>query len=409
MHVDGPWTIAKSHNFILCRHATIKFCHFLYTLTCRTKSERRRNFIGLQAEECKDLSGLYYLLPFQRGYLVNWDTQRQIWDHIFNEVMSINPSEHNLVFTEPLFNFPSIQDTLEEIFFEEYRFASVLCCPAPTLSALHHSHLHPDSLCCLVVDSGYSFTHIVPFYKGKVVLSAVRRIDVGGKLLTNHLKEAVSYRQLHVLDETYVMNQVKEEVCFVSQDLYGDMRTAQLKGPANTILTEYVLPDFTSLKQGFVRETCIGKMASDEQCLRLTNECFAIPELLFHPSDIGINQMGIPEAIVNSVSSTPKQMHPYLYTNIVATGGNTRFSGFQQRMYSDTRKLVPDMFNLDISHPGDPVSFAWEGGAMAARGEVSWPSQVAPVSLSEYKEHGHTICHKRFRETTEWADPSKQS
>lgn len=34
------------------------------------------------------------------------------------------------------------------------------------------------------------------------------RIDVGGKLLTNHLKEIISYRQLQVMDETYVMNQV---------------------------------------------------------------------------------------------------------------------------------------------------------------------------------------------------------
>ena len=35
------------------------------------------------------------------------------------------------------------------------------------------------------------------------------RIDVGGKLLTNHLKEVISYRQLQVMDETYVMNQVR--------------------------------------------------------------------------------------------------------------------------------------------------------------------------------------------------------
>ena len=111
------------------------------------------------------------------------------------------------------------------------------------------------------------------------------------------LKENVSYRQLHVLDETYVMNQVKEEVCFVSQNLYGDMELAKLKGPTNTIAREYVLPDFTSLKKGFVRQPSHGKSGSDEQCLRLSNERFAIPELLFHPSDIGINQMGIPEAV----------------------------------------------------------------------------------------------------------------
>ena len=34
------------------------------------------------------------------------------------------------------------------------------------------------------------------------------RIDIGGKFLTNHLKELVSYGQLQVMDETYVVNQV---------------------------------------------------------------------------------------------------------------------------------------------------------------------------------------------------------
>ena len=37
--------------------------------------------------------------------------------------------------------------------------------------------------------------------------------------------------------------------------------------------------------------------------IRLNNERFTIPELLFHPSDIGINEMGIPEAIINSIDS----------------------------------------------------------------------------------------------------------
>jgi len=51
-----------------------------------------------------------------------------------------------------------------------------------------------DALCTLVVDSGYSFTHIVPFINGQKVIEGIRRIDCGGKALTNHLKEVVSYR-----------------------------------------------------------------------------------------------------------------------------------------------------------------------------------------------------------------------
>lgn len=49
-----------------------------------------------------------------------------------------------------------------------------------------------------------------------------------------------------------------------------------------------------------------GKYKTGEQILRLSNERFAVPEMLFHPSDIGIQEMGLPEAIVDSVQSLPE-------------------------------------------------------------------------------------------------------
>ena len=56
----------------------------------KAKSERRKLFIGDQVEECKDFSGLFYVLPFQKGYLVNWDVEKQIWDYMFGkDVMQV--------------------------------------------------------------------------------------------------------------------------------------------------------------------------------------------------------------------------------------------------------------------------------------------------------------------------------
>ena len=49
-----------------------------------------------------------------------------------------------------------------------------------------------------------------------------------------------------------------------------------------------------------------GKYKTGEQILRLANERFAVPEMLFHPSDIGIQEMGIPEAIVHSIQAMPE-------------------------------------------------------------------------------------------------------
>lgn len=54
------------------------------------------------------------------------------------------------------------------------------------------------------------------------------------------------------MEETYVMNQVKEDCCFVSQDLKADMAKARKKYPENDIVRDYVLPDFTSLHRGYV-------------------------------------------------------------------------------------------------------------------------------------------------------------
>lgn len=54
-----------------------------------------------------------------------------------------------------------------------------------------------------------------------------RRIDVGGKLLTNHLKELVSFRQWNMMDETYVMNEVKETCCYVSREFGVDLETCR--------------------------------------------------------------------------------------------------------------------------------------------------------------------------------------
>ena len=42
--------------------------------------------------------------------------------------------------------------------------------------------------------AGFSFTHAVPMCDGRALQGAVRRINVGGKALTNYFKELVSYR-----------------------------------------------------------------------------------------------------------------------------------------------------------------------------------------------------------------------
>lgn len=315
----------------------------------KAKSERRRPFVGNQIEDCRDASGLFYMLPFHKGYLVNWDIQKTVWDFMLSkECCSANLNQFPTIITEPLFNFAPIQEAIGEIFFEEYECHSLVLINSTNLSALNYKSTHQDCKACIVVDSGYSFTHIVPYINGIKFKPGIRRIDVGGKLLTNHLKEIISYRQLHVMDETYVINQVKEDSCFVSQDFFNDMEITKGKLNNNPIVKDYVLPDYTSLRRGFLKDP---EPQNEQQTLRLNNERFAIPEILFNPSDVGIRQMGIPEAIMDSIKACDEETWPFLLLNVILTGGNAKFPGYRDRVYKDLRCLAPDEFPINVTLP----------------------------------------------------------
>ena len=93
----------------------------------KAKSEKRRAFVGDQIDDCRDLSSLFYMLPFQKGYLVNWNHQKTVWDYVMGMGggHNVDAQTKNIVFTEPYFNFSSIQEGLNEILFEEYKFKQV--------------------------------------------------------------------------------------------------------------------------------------------------------------------------------------------------------------------------------------------------------------------------------------------
>ncbi|RUS92155.1 hypothetical protein EGW08_000008 [Elysia chlorotica] len=365
----------------------------------KAKNVRTRIFIGDQIDECKDLSSLYYLLPFQKGFLVNWEIEKQVWDRMFSkDVCQVDFNETAIIVTEPFFNFPSVGEAINEVIFEEYQFQSLHRTQAPTLSCYKHQKDKETSgslFGTLVVESGYSFSHIVPFLKNKPLKEAIVRVNVGGKVLTNHLKEVISYRQLMVMDETYVINQMKEDVCYVSTHFNKDMNIARLKGPLNTISRDYILPDYTHIKRGHVRPPPQdgGKSKGDEQMIRMNNERFSVPELLFKPSDVGIQEMGISEGIMHCLSLVETELAPHLLNNVVITGGNALLPGFQDRLYQDVRSMASDDYDVGMSTPKNPITYPWHAGCDFSL-DPNFPSMC--VSRHEYEEHGHNICSQKF-------------
>ena len=99
----------------------------------------------------------------------------------------------------------------------------------------------------------------------------------------------------------------------------------------------------------------------ERQALAMSVERFAIPEVLFRPSDIGLNCGGIVEAIVESINSCDDIYRAAMYNNVLLVGGNATIPGYRERVESELRKLAPANYPVRVYLPNDPVSFAWEG------------------------------------------------
>lgn len=176
------------------------------------------------------------------------------------------------------------------------------------------------------------------------------RLNIGGKFLTNHLKEVISYRHYNMMDETYLINKVKETCCFVSQNFSVDLENVKHKRQGEI---KYVLPDYSNSKEGYVLKEG-ATVKEDQQVLVLGNERFSIPEILFTPGDVGtINhtvlksgtgltvgskQGGIAEAVIQAVNASPEELRSMLLANIVLTGGNSKLPGFLDRLCSARKR-----------------------------------------------------------------------
>lgn len=265
----------------------------------------------------------------------------------------------------------------------------------------------------LLVDSGYSHTTVTPLLRGQPLHSAVRRLDVGGKLLTNYLARLISLRHFDVRNETYIVNEMKEAACYVSADFKsdlertwrgtrGDRREDYLTGAG--IVKDYVLPDFHSRSKGELREydparhTKARKIAAagshaDEDILTLRNERFAVPELIFNPSDMGMRQPGLADLIYQSLQELPLGLWPGLLANIVVVGGNTLFDGFVQRLQREVVQRFPDDCVVRVARPADPIVSTWTGAANMAN-HVNVEKLV--VTKQEYEELGSAIVARKF-------------
>lgn len=158
------------------------------------------------------------------------------------------------------------------------------------------------------------------------------------------------------MDETHLVNQVKEDACYVSSSFAADLEETWKGGQRDgkqvdtSIVVDYVLPDYDNVKRGFMRphDPAQSRLRRTgpvhgprEDVLPLGNERFSVPELLFEPRDVGLREAGLPELVMQCLEALPVGLRPAMLANVVVVGGNALIKGFVERLEREIRTRAP--------------------------------------------------------------------
>ena len=167
-------------------------------LTARLKHQLAV-LVGDEIHTVKNKAQLQLNHPLERGYCTDFACQLEVWRRVlqreyeihhspqqypskFNSVKKKNSKPVNAHFPESIpqcaflltqpFTPTTLSDRIDEILFLDLGFQRVSKRLIQCMSAHHYLQTTKDtSSCCLVVDSGFSMTHIVPTIDAKAVVS----------------------------------------------------------------------------------------------------------------------------------------------------------------------------------------------------------------------------------------------
>jgi actin len=221
----------------------------------------------------------------------------------------------------------------------------------------------------IVLDSGDGVTHTVPIYEGYSLPHAIKRMDMAGRDMTEHLMKLLmgEGHSFTTSAEKEIVRSVKEAVCYVAPN-YDE----ELKKWTDAMKKDHELPDGTTMS--------VGKSQ------------FMCPEALFKPSMIGLEADGFPEMVAKSIHKCDIDVRRDLFGNIVLSGGTTMYNGLPERLQADITALAPAAVKPKVVAPPERKYSVWIGGSILSS-LTTFQNQW--VTKAEYDEQGAGVVHSK--------------
>uniref|UniRef100_A0A8C6QQ65 Actin-like 11 n=1 Tax=Nannospalax galili TaxID=1026970 RepID=A0A8C6QQ65_NANGA len=296
--------------------------------------------------------GSYSVL--NRGVVSDWDALEVLWQHLFYCKLRVQPEEIAVLVADSPISPCTNREKVAEILFERFH--------VPAMQTVHQALLTLYAYgrtTGLVVGSGYGTSYVAPILTGDLAPLDTYRLDVAGADLTEYLTQLLQTGG-HSPPKAGLVRQIKEACCYMAMDIAAEMTRNQ-------------------------SQTQVDFMLPDKQVITLGSERFCCPEALFKPSLLGLNQPGLSQLALLSISRLEAKQQEQLLANVVLEGGSTLVSGFPERL---RQELGPGATVLGSPHR---AVAAWLGGSiMVCRDSF----QSLWLSRHEYEEEGPRAIYK---------------
>lgn len=305
-------------------------------------------------------------MPVQYGMVVNWPDMERVWDHVFTQVLQIDPSNNRILLAETPLNPKANRIKTIETMFEFFRVAGTFLVSQPVLAMYAAGRTTGLSLDC-----GYNVAHWVPVVEGYPLPQGTVRMGFGGRDLDEYLAQLLAEKGLFFTVERdgEILRDIKETFCYLAPD---NEEEEFLRKAGGGQCDTYSLPD--------------GSI------IQLTTEKFRCPEALFRPSSMSLKSVGIGEAARLSLEQCHnKTLQRQMLECVVISGGSTHLKGFKERLQAEVTSvasLIDESAQVKVVAPPNRKYAAWVGGAI-----ITALSTFEPLWIrrEEYEEYGPSV------------------